>query len=113
MGNKKSRAESNVNTKYIKILASFFIVVLSASGAWAMSDGDNVFDSPGTTGNYDAAKTLPRTPRAVRTGSASGTETDVSVWTYSSINDSKLALGIESRGRVPTNLLHPLFGQYY
>ena len=107
------REDTKMNTRYLKILASLFIVILSAFGGWAMSDGDNILASPGTTMNYDTAKALPGTPRVAQAGLATGTKTHLSVWTYSSIISSKLALGIKSRSRVPTNVLRPLFGQYY
>ena len=102
-----------MNTKYLKILASLFIAMLSACGGCSISDSDDVFVSLDATVDYDIAKTLPGTPGLARTGSAIGTETDVSVWTYSSIISSKFAIANTPRSRVPANLLKPLFGQYY
>ena len=100
-----------MNTKYLKILASLFIVMLSACGGCSISDSDDAFVTLDATVDYDIAMTLFGTPGVARTGSATGTETDGDAWTYSSIISSKFALANSSRSRVPANLLQPLLVQ--
>lgn len=102
-----------MNTRFLKILASLFIVMFSAGGGYSISDSDDAFVTLDATVDYDIAKTLPGTPGVARTGSVTGTETDVGAWTYSSIVSAKFTPAINPRSRVPANLLKPLFGQFY